>query len=120
MPEITFPDLAGEKKQTLKGISESERFPVARYKFGHVDYGHNGPGNEIPLLIQSERHHRLDIQDILFFVIWSKVEVRIVLKGQADQITYGILGLPLQFGSLIIDRLTLHLRSMKSAKTSNN
>jgi hypothetical protein len=45
-------------------------------------------------LIEFEWVHRLDVENVLRVLASTDVEVRIVLKGEADQIGNGVFGLP--------------------------
>jgi hypothetical protein len=52
----------------------------------HVGQGHDGAGDQIPVIVELEWNHRLDVQDVLRTgVLGSAAVIEIVLEGHADK-----------------------------------
>ena len=62
-----------------------------------VDDGHNGPRDKIPVLVQSDWNHRLNIQDPLRCVVGADTEIKVVLERDADEVGDRVLSLLGQF-----------------------
>jgi hypothetical protein len=55
------------------------------------DHGQDGACDDVPVVADRKRDHRLDVEDILRALLRSEVEIGIVLKRNADQVTDRIL-----------------------------
>ena len=62
-----------------------------------VNYGHNGPCDKVPVLVQSNRNYRLNVQDPLRGVVRADTEIEVVLERDTDEVGDGILGFFSQF-----------------------
>ena len=83
-PPLVFAGEARTLKDRLAEVSAGQAFLL--------DHGKNGPRNEIPVLIDADGNHRLDIEHILRAFEWAVVEIGIVLERQADQVADRVLG----------------------------
>jgi hypothetical protein len=54
-------------------------------------HGQDGPCDQQPVLVQIQRHHRLDVEDVLNPFPGTEVEVGVVLQRDADQVRDGVL-----------------------------
>ena len=56
-----------------------------------IDERRNDPHDEVPVLAQAYRYHRLNVEYVLSAVVRSEVELGIVLKRHADEAGHRIL-----------------------------
>jgi len=87
----------GQKGRELR-IAEPEGALLPRAQLRLPDQRQDGPGDQVPVLIQRNRDDRLDVQDVLRAAFLPVVEVGVVLKRDADQVRDGILR---QFGQFL-------------------
>jgi hypothetical protein len=92
----TPPDeLAGlRRRQEERGVEVPQpegALPLEQRRL--VDDGHDGPGDEIPVLGQLERDHRLHVEDVDRRVLRAGTEVEVVLKRHADEVGHRVLRL---------------------------
>ena len=67
-------------------VDSGSRRPLA-------DDGHDGPGDEVPVLGQPDRNHGLDVQNVERRVPRPQAEVEVALERDADEVRHRILRL---------------------------
>src|SRR4029077_7126372 len=85
-----FARIRRREEQAGVDVAQSER---ARYPGGGrrvVVDGYDSPCNQVPVLVQSNRNHRLNIQDPLRGVAGADTEIKVVLERHADEVCDGI------------------------------
>ena len=78
-------------------VAQPER---ARYPWSGrwlVDDWHDCPCDQVPVLVQSDRNHRLNVQDPLCGVVRADAKIKVILEGYTDEIGDRILGFLCQF-----------------------
>jgi len=86
-----FARIRRREEQAGVDVAQPER---ARYSRGGrrlVDDGYDSPCDQIPVLVQSNRNHRLNIQDPLRGVVGADTEIKVVLERHADEVCDGVL-----------------------------
>ena len=96
-PQIHLPESLGEKKCGKCRVANAV-IPIGAgcgCRLG--DKGDDGPGDQVPFVIQSKGQDRLDVEDVLGLILRPEIEIGVVLKRQAYHAGNGILGRPGQF-----------------------
>ena len=96
-PQSSLPEFAGERNTLglMSPQAECARYPGSGR--GLVYDGHNGPCDKVPVLVQSDRNHGLNIQDPLRGVVGTDTEIEVILERDADEVSDGVLGFLSQF-----------------------
>lgn len=75
----------GRKEETLQGVAKPGLGGAAEDVF-LIDVGQDGARNQVPVLIESEGNHWLNIDPILETIAINPcAPIEVVLKGEADQ-----------------------------------
>jgi hypothetical protein len=79
MPPVGF--LGEKKKVGLMSPSPNSRSPVT-VRGRLRDHRHDPAGDHVPILVERDQDHGLDVQDILRLAVRADGEVQIVLEGR--------------------------------------
>jgi hypothetical protein len=83
MPPVGF--LGEKKKVGLMSPSPNSRSLVT-VRGRLRDHRHDPAGDHVPILVERDQDHGLDVQDILRLAVRADGKVQIVLEGQADDV----------------------------------
>ena len=80
------PGREGEKKNEVKNVADTERRIATLDQSRLADERDDHSRDEIPVLVQRKRHHRLNVQDEPRRLIRPDVLFPVELKRHADQV----------------------------------
>ena len=97
----------------LRGDRKAEKVvgavPKARVGAGDMaglpDQRQDGAGDDVPVVVDMDRDHRLDIQDFLRAVVRPDVEIGVALKGEAVEVADRVLQLLGEVGGALARRV---------------
>jgi hypothetical protein len=93
IPQMNSFEPEGERKKTRVDVAQSGRLIHAGSQRRLVHDGHDGPRDEVPVLRQLDRDHRLHVQDPDAPLLRPGVEVEVVLERHADEVRHRVLRL---------------------------
>ena len=95
----------GREEQGRVDVAEAVVGGVALGQGRLVDDRHDGARDQVPVLAQLERDHRLEVEDVLGPLARAEVEVGVVLERHADQVGDRVLRLLGQLLGVVAGRL---------------
>ncbi len=92
-PQMNLLGLEGEKKNDGLISPNPKALSALGKRQREANDRQDGPGDQIPVRVQVNRNHRLDVHDPDHLIFAARAEVEVVLEGDADEVSYRILGL---------------------------
>jgi hypothetical protein len=90
------------EEEALGGVAEAERGVVAGIGVLLLHDRHDGADDQVPVLVQRKRDHRLDVQGVAAAVLGAVAAVVVLLERHADQVGDRIGQLLGQFGAVVL------------------
>ena len=72
-------------------IQGSVRLKDERRNARLIDDRCDDPHDQVPVVAHTDRYHRLNVEYVLSTIVWSDIEIGIVLKRHADEARHRIL-----------------------------
>src|ERR1700750_2970172 len=77
--------MGGGEKELLSNVANSIRVAV-EYRARLTDHGHDGARDQVPVCVEAQRHHWLNVEHFLRAVERPGIEIRVALERNADEV----------------------------------